>query len=92
MANGLRAMLAGTGSRDDVRVEEYTGLNVRQEIEVFVIFVLPAVAFAHGGRRFNKADLAYPFHHFESELVLNAKTQRSSMDLRKRRVVHLVRE
>ena len=32
-----------------------------KRFQIFVVFVLPAVAFAHGGSRFNKADLAYPW-------------------------------
>jgi len=41
--------------------------DVRQEIEVFVIFVLPAVAFADRADRFDETDFANSFDHLESD-------------------------
>ena len=50
-----------------------SSLDVRQEVEVCLIFVRPAVTFPHGFLRLNKTNLANPFHHFEAQLVFDAQ-------------------
>ena len=48
-------------------------LNIRQEIEVFIVFVLSAVAFTDRTGCFDEANFADSFDHFEAKLVLDAK-------------------
>jgi len=47
--------------------------DVRQEVEVWSIFVRPAVLFPDYFLRLNKANLANPFHHFEVRWFFDAQ-------------------
>ena len=60
------------------------------EVEVWSIFVRPAVTFPDGFLRLNKANLANPFYHFEVRWFSTRKRKRCIMHLGKRPVVHLV--
>ncbi len=50
-----------------------TVLDVRQEIEVLIVFIFPTIAFSNGNRCFDKTDFTNPFDHLEPELVFNAE-------------------
>ena len=47
------------------------GLNIRQEIKIFVVFILASFSFANLFLAANETDLFNPLYHFVPKLVLN---------------------
>jgi hypothetical protein len=64
-------------------------LDVRKQIEVFVIFVFAALAEADGLLRFDEFDALDPLDHFVAKLVFNPQPQWSSIDLGQWLAIHL---
>ncbi len=64
-------------------------LDVRKQIEVFVIFVFAALAEPDGLLRFDEFDPLDPLDHFVAKLVFNPQPQWSSIDLRQWLAIHL---
>jgi len=74
-SDGPLPRVASSDLFDDARPRELElvrQLDIRQEVEVFLIFVHPAVAFTDGLLRLDEANLTNPFDHFEAELIFNA--------------------
>src|SRR5437660_3194342 len=63
--------------------------NVRQYIEVFVIFVFSSLAEPDLLFRFDEFDAFDPLDHLVSKLILNPQPKRRSIYFRKRLAVHL---
>jgi len=47
-------------------------LDIRQKVEIFIVFVRTALSFPDRPLRFDKSNLADPFHDFESKLIFDA--------------------
>ena len=64
--------------------------DVRQEIEVFFVFIHSAVTPADHLLRLDEAYSADLLDHFEPELVLDTQSERCTVNERQGRVVHFV--
>ena len=71
---------------------DHRELDVRQQIEIFVIFVGTAFAFADLLLGFDELDTLDPFYHFIAELVLHPQPQRRTMKGGERLAIHLERK
>lgn len=64
-------------------------LDVREQIEVFVILVFTALAEADGLLRFDEFNPLDPLHHFVTKLVFNPQPQWSAIHFGQRLAIHL---
>src|SRR5262249_17937548 len=86
-------MTAGPRRSRPSRGPEPFGLepsNIRDQVEVFIILVLAAVALAHVLDPGDELDRLDPLDHLVAELVLDPQAQGSPVDPVERPAVHLV--
>src|SRR6516165_9466538 len=67
-------------------------LYVWNEVIVFVVLILAAVAQTDGLLVDHELDGLDPLDHLVTQLILDAESKRSAVDRRERPVVHLVRQ
>src|SRR6185437_245917 len=72
----------------DLRIQHVQS-DVRQLVEVLIIFVRPPLAFAYLLLGFNELYSFNPFDHLIAKLVLNPQPERSAVLFREWRSVHL---
>jgi hypothetical protein len=86
---GRSARQTGCSRTERAQAGEKSGLDVREQIEVFIVFVLATLAATDGLLRFDEFNPLDPLHHFVAKLVLDPQPQWSSVGLGKGLAIHL---